>query len=326
MITALTLPTENDDFCPNYFYPYIFLSPEFYASPHSCSSDLMDPNQLLKSLNLETKYLETPPFCYIRSYAPIWEYFLVALYMQFQPKHGVDDSLYQRLRDKPSKNFKYFGRGYHAAGFASFSRWKDSYLKRFDNPPPKEKNSLNKLAKSTKPFVEQLINRRLPLRQYDLSENAFRKNRKIAAKSFLFFLIKNQLDDKFAKQLIGKNEFEQLNDLLDHFEENSDSYKHILSVSILLCLYGHQDGWITKSFCEKTCRRIEKLPLVKEKNQKIRNSVVKSLHEAVRGVANNTWIRPPLAFIYKERDQISIQKRISSWLHLLKDTINAENY
>ena len=329
MIISLTLPNSPKKYSADYFYPTIFNSPEYYTPPYASSSELMDPNKVLKNLQLETKYLETPPFYYIRSYAPIWEYFLVALYMRSTKKHGVDSSLYHILRSKPSKKFLYFGNGYHAVGNANFNDWKRAYLKRFENPPKGEMKSLRALLKDTNAFVKSLIKRKEPTRQYQQSESGFIKERKKAAKCFLEFLIKGHLDNKFVKTLSEKrSELEQLELLLEYYEkkEKIESYNHILSVSLLLCLYGHQDGWITKSFCTDVCKRIKEIPLSKQKNKAFQKSVIDSLNNAIHCAADNSLIRPPLAFIYKERDQVSIQKRISSWLHLLKGCVDAERY
>lgn len=329
MIISLTLPNSPKKFSSDYFYPEIFSLPEYYTPPYANSSELMNPNKVLKILKLETKYLETPPFYYIRSYASIWEYFLIALYMHFNPENGVDASLYRILCSKPSKNFLYFGNGFHAVGNADFNDWKRAYLKRFENPPEKEIKYLKSLLNETKPFVESLINRRVPTRQYHRLETEFIKERKKAAKCFLKFLVKENLDNEFVRTLSTKrSELDQLELLLGYYERNKKlgSYNHILSVSLLLCLYGRQDGWITKSFCLNISKKIKNLPLSDQKSKIFRKFVIDALDNAVRSNADDSWIRPPLAFIYKERDQISIQKRISSWLHLLKGCVDAERY
>ena len=198
MIMSLTLPNSPKEYFSDYFYPAIFNLPEYYTPPYASSSELMDPNKVLKILELETNYLEKPPFYYIRSYASIWEYFLIALYMQFTPKNGVDLSLYRILSTKPSKSFLYFGNGYHAVGNANFDDWKRAYLKRFENPPKKEIKYLKSLLNKTKPFVLALISRRQPTRRYHRLEKDFIEKRKKAAKIFLEFLIKGHLDIGFS--------------------------------------------------------------------------------------------------------------------------------
>ena len=73
---------------------------ETFSTFQTCSSVLMNPNRVLKDLKLDLNYLETPPFSFIRSYAPIWEYYLVALFVNEKGKIIENNYKYMRMRDR----------------------------------------------------------------------------------------------------------------------------------------------------------------------------------------------------------------------------------
>lgn len=302
---------------------------ETYQGPQTCSSDLLNPNLVLKKLELEPNYLKNPPFCYIRSYAPIWEYYLVALFLDDKDLSRIIKKNYPYMRLKPKKNdgFHIFGKSYNGVGNKYYTDWKHNYARlEHESISKEEKERIEKLKEKSKKFVKALAKKGRPIRQYKTSEKSFIMCRKKTALAFLDFLIHGKLKKNETIDLIKEKPDDRHLWLLEHYENSkqSQTYKHILSVSLLMCLYGYKEGAVTKKFCKKVRQHLSKLTVKDNKNDDLKERVEKILSLAIQK-SSNQHVIPPLAKIYKERDRLNIQQRLGTWMQLLKGVTNAQN-
>lgn len=292
----------------------------------ACSSELMNPAKVLKDLGLISNYLQETPFCYIRSYAPIWEYYLVALFLKKYEKEIKQN--YDFMRRPPSKKEgrKRLGRSFQGVGNLEYETWKKNYT-RLDQPnlTKYEKERIRELKKESERFVKKLIKRKCSIRECSLEEakppqDGFIKSRKKAALAFLSFLIHGKkIKPTNIKELVAEKE--KLLWLLAHFENSNqqETYRHILSTSLLMCLYGYKGGVVSKKFCRYVKKCISKENV---KNKELKNHVVKLLTSAIEK-KDSRYVDPPLKKIYQNRDRINIQQRLGTWMQLLKGVSNA---
>ena len=200
----------------------------------ACSSELMNPAKVLKELGLVQNYLQKTPFCYIRSYAPIWEYYLVALFLNEYEKEIKQN--YNFMRNPPSKKGRQrLGRSFQGVGNLEYKTWKKNYT-RLDqlNLDKFEKKRIKELKNESGKFIRDLVKRKCPIRECSIEEAkkpqaGFIKFRKKAASAFLSFLIHGKkLSPNDIKKLVAAKEKHLW--LLNHFEksEQQETYQHIL--------------------------------------------------------------------------------------------------
>lgn len=330
MIIALSNPIGKK-FNPNYFGPENFGHELF--SPHGAAkTDLMDPQKVLEDLGLNSNYLEEPPFCYIRSYASIWEYYLIALNASHNTSLQITKTIYDDLSGTPYKKKEWISLGSgRAVGNADFEDWKKNYQRFSGITKESEKKRIEELAKQSEDFSEMLLNRRCPIRQCRKEEYAnpekhkFIKSRRKAAKAFTSFLLNNgeTFSEDDADVLVQKKGiYDKLIWLLDFFSKKPEcveSYKHVLSASLLLSLYGYKGAILGKAFVRTVIKHIKSF----SKQSTQRDVVCRLLDRGVED-AKGVEVYPPLAIIYKERDRLLLTLRISSWLHLLEGVLNAQ--
>lgn len=329
MIIALTKPVGNK-FSPRYFHPENF-EHELFSPNNAGKTDLMDPPKVLRELGLSSNYLEEPPFCYIRSYAPIWEYYLIALNVSMN-NLKIDRGIYEPLSGTPYKSngWKPLDSG-RAVGNADYDDWKNNYQRFSDIANEYEKRRVAKLAEQSEEFAKMLVDRSCPIRQCRESEcnnpekSRFLKSRRMAAKAFASFLLNDgaTFSEDDANELVQKGEiYEKLIWLLNYFSKkqgNDESYKHVLSASLLLSLYGFKGSVLTKTFVRSVLKHVKDF----SKQSDLKVAVCRFLENVV-SETEGADVRPPLANIYKERDRLSLTLRISSWLHLLEGALNAQ--
>ncbi|GEM_PF-4436285 len=319
MKLALTM-TNKQKFNPSYFEEENFKHETAYARL-GASSLLMDPGKVLNALGLNSDYEHTPPFCYIRSYAPIWEYYLIALNYE-----DLEQDVYELLRGTPAKNkwFKYFGSG-RAVGNRKYDDWKNNYNRLIHNDLF-ERERIRLLSEETKVFADLLVNNKSPIRQCPIKDFENPRNskliqaRKKAACAFLNFLIEGQVGENELELLMRKsNMYNRFKWLIRHFKDVPNSYRHMLSVAFLYCLYGKRDSEIPCDFFVFVKKEISTLT-----ENEIQKQVC-NLFDSALANSKDGWVKPPLVEIYEERDRLSLQKRIGIWLHLLKGVIDAQN-
>lgn len=110
--------------------------------------------------------------------------------------------------------------------------------------------------------------------------------------------------------------------ILKHFEKSKqqETYQHILSTSLLMCLYGYKGGVVSKNFCRKVKNCISKENI---KNKELKKRVIKLLTTAIEK-KDGSYVESPLKKIYQNRDRINIQQRLGTWMQLLKGVSNAQ--
>lgn len=292
----------------------------------ACSSELMNPAKVLKNLGLAQNYLQETPFCYIRSYAPIWEYYLVALFLKDDKKKIKQN--YKYMRTRPSKAGRQrLGKSFQRVGNLEYETWEKNYT-RLDqfNLSGSEKERIKELKNESRKFVKELIKRKCSIRECSLEDakhpqTGFIKFRKKAASAFLSFLIHGKkLNTKDIKELVAAPEKHLW--LLKHFENSKqqETYQHILSTSLLMCLYGYKGGVVSKNFCKKVKKCISKENV---KNEELKKHVIKLLTSAIEK-KDGSHVESPLKKIYQNRDRINIQQRLGTWMQLLKGVSNAQ--
>lgn len=330
MIIALSKPIDAR-FNPKYFCPKNF-EHELFHPNHAGSTDLMDPPKVMRELGLSSNYLEEPPFCYIRSYAPIWEYYLVALNASHNKNVKISESVYHALSGTPYKTPGWISLGSgRAVGNMFYDDWKKNYERFSSITKNQEKQRIANLAKESESFVELLIHRNCPIRQctqkdYDNQERSrFFISRRRAAAAFMAFLLNDgsTLSKEDANALVTlKNIYEELVWLLSYFQkkkEHQESYKHVLSAALLFSLYGHKGARCPKFFIKAIINHVKEF----SKDSDLKDNVLYRLKNVI-DEEQETYVIPPLAFIYEERDRLSLTLRISSWLHLLEGVLDAQ--
>lgn len=311
----------------SFFLEDIF-SHETMSYLRGSSSELLDPNAVLTKLGLQSDYLDKPPFRYIRSYATIWEFYLVGLHLANRNQEKRIRSVHEKMCGKPSNipPQKCLGRFARAVGNTDYTVWKNHYNIMIDSHGAQNRDVAN-LKKQTSEFVEHLISKPCAIRQYsdqDLTKG-FVKKRQMAAKTFFEFLIKGKIEDKNIVENLYKQPLDKkLKELYIYFDHQKDteSCKHILSVSLLLCLYGRKDSSVSTTFFNFVKEQVGKL-----NDSKMKSNVYVILQHSLKTAAEagDNFVVPPLKKIYKEHDRINIMKRISSWFRLLEGTIDAQN-
>lgn len=264
--------------------------------------DIENPNVVIESLGLKTDFLEKPPFKYLRTGSEVWEFYLIRM---FEIEGKTYNFWIKKFKKDEKSTYKNKCRKYERRQKVGvpYKEFKSKYPKIDDE----------KLKKKVALFVKRLMKFEHPLRMKDSKNTG---NRLEAAIAFKEYLLKPFESQNLSKILFESNEMEALTELLKRaFYNNSMNSEHMLSVCLMLCLYG-QNGRKkgTKIPHELAELVAKKIPQKKEMSDEI-------IHELQKVSKNfSRDFNPPYANIYNNRDRVNIFFRIRTWIKLVKDT------
>lgn len=263
--------------------------------------DIENPNAVIEALGLKTNFLDDPPFKYLRTGSEVWEFYLIRMFK-------VESKTYN-FWIKPFKNDE---KSTYKKNRKHERRQKVGVpYKKFEHKYPKIDDK--QLEKKAAPFVKQLMKFEHPLRMKD-SKNI--GNRLNAAKAFNKYLLGPFESQKLNKILIESNEIEALAKLLKRaYHNNSMNSEHMLSVCLMLCLYGQNGQKKEKKIPHELAELVaKKIP----KKTEMSDEIVYELQKVSKNFRKD--FKPPYANIYDNRDRVNIFFRILTWIKLVKDT------
>ena len=257
-------------------------------------SDIESPNKVLKTLWADFKIDQIKPFCYIRTGANIWEYYLLRI-------HGCSSARYNNLRKKPSRTFGNLRRA--SLGF-TYEKWKKNY-KEIKNDVLKEKSY---------DFICALKEKTGALRHND-RERKYIKSRQKAAEAFFKYLTNNE--KSIANDISKCKTLYEILETMIKKEKNPKRKQHLYCISLMLCLYGRKDeASVSFKLAKIVCDKIKSL----KKNLAI--EICTELKKASRGFTRD--FKPPFANIYGYyQDKATILFRLTTWLSLVEATSRA---
>lgn len=267
-----------------------------------------NPNAVLKTLGLNTNFLNNEPFSNLRTNSDIWEFYLIKMFKIKKKEYEY------WIKDFDDKSSPYSNCSRRRVG----NPWEQ-----FNNNDAKYPTiHNNSLVKASEKFVGRLQEFKGPLRKLDEKN---KNNRIKAAEAFNSYLLNSM---KFGKDAIKEifinkkkeDEDSVLGELLkrSYWEKNPglDS-NHMLAICLMLCLYGHQNqGYISQHLAKIVC---DKLSERKKLDGGIIEEITKKLSDRTGGF-KKPFI-PPYKYVYtKYRDRINIFFRIKTWIRLVRAT------
>lgn len=281
----------------NFFAPIGELFSEENGGHLVPQSDVESPNKVLKTLWSEFKISEIKPFCYIRTGANIWEYYLLRM-------HGCSKNRYDNLRTKPARTFGNLRRV--RLGFTY-----DDWLSRYEKIDGKDGKTLKNASKD---FISALKRKSDALR-FDYREPNYTKSRKNAAKAFFSYLTSGK--EAIIKKLLDKPTLYDILILMIQNEKNECKKEHLYCISLMLCLYGRKDE-------AAVSRKLAKM--VSDRLNTFKSGLATEINLELKKVSNNFKkdFKPPFAWIYGYyQDRANILFRLTTWLALVESTFRA---
>lgn len=256
-------------------------------------SDIESPNKV-KTLWSGFNINEIKPFCYIRTGANIWEYYLLKM-------HGCCKNRYDKLRTKPARTFG--NRSRVRLGFTY-----DDWLSRYETIDDK------KLKNASKEFISALKRKSEALR-FDYRDLNYTKSRRYAAKAFFSYLTSGK--ETIIKKLLDKPTLYDILILMIQNEKNKRKKDHLYCISLMLCLYGRKDEAAVSGKLAK---------MVSERLNTFNSGLATEINLELKKVSNNFKkdFKPPFAWIYGcYQDRANILFRLTTWLTLVESTFKA---